>query len=79
LECGHSGYRGRTGVFEVLELSPAIRRAFTANPVESSLTDQALAVGATTLRDAGLAAAAEGRTTYEEALRVTHADAYREV
>ncbi len=79
LECGDSGYRGRTGVFELLQLTAATRRAFAADPSEDSLTDSSAVGTGLTLRDAGLAAAASGRTTYDEALRVTHADAYREL
>jgi type IV pilus assembly protein PilB len=79
LECGESGYRGRTGVFELLQLTAATRRAFATDPSEDSLADNAAVGSSRTLREAGLAAAAAGRTTYEEALRVTHADAYREL
>ena len=77
-ECGESGYRGRVGVFEILEMTPKVRHAFVVDPTENSLAAAVNQHGRYTLREAGLAAAAAGRTTYEEALRVTHADAYRE-
>jgi type IV pilus assembly protein PilB len=77
-DCGESGYRGRVGVFELLEMTPKLRHAFVADPTESSLATAANQQGRCTLREAGLAVARQGRTTYEEALRVTHADAYRE-
>ncbi|MEO8329233.1 MAG: GspE/PulE family protein [Candidatus Nanopelagicales bacterium] len=78
LECGNTGYRGRTGVFELLQITGESRRAYATNPTESSLSDSDAARRAPSLRDAGLAAAATGRTTYEEVLRVTYTDAYRD-
>lgn len=78
VECGETGYRGRVGVFEVLAMSPDARHAFVADPTEATLAEAASLVDGRSLREAGVAAAAEGRTTYAEALRVTHADAYRE-
>jgi type II secretory ATPase GspE/PulE/Tfp pilus assembly ATPase PilB-like protein len=77
VSCGGSGYRGRTGVFELLTVTPAVRRALLAGATE----DQVLAAAGDTyvsLRAAGIAAAAAGRTTYDEALRGTRADAYRD-
>jgi len=75
--CAGSGYRGRTGVFELLLVTPNVRRALLAGASEEQLV---AAAGDTyaSLRDAGLAAAAAGRTTYSEALRGTRADAYRD-
>ena len=77
VNCGGSGYRGRTGVFELLVITPAVRRALLAGATEEQLV---AAAGDTyhSLRSAGLAAAAAGRTTYDEALRGTRADAYRD-
>ena len=67
--CAGSGYRGRLGVFEVLEVSPAIRRAIGSG--EEALADAAAAAGLERLRDHALAVAARGETTYEEVLRAT--------
>lgn len=78
VECAETGFRGRTGVFELLEMTGPIRRAFVAEPSEASLAAAANSGGRATLRDSGLLVAATGKTTFEEALRVTHADAYRE-
>jgi type II secretory ATPase GspE/PulE/Tfp pilus assembly ATPase PilB-like protein len=55
-----------------------IRRAFVAEPSEASLAAAANSGSRATLRDSGLLVAATGKTTFEEALRVTYADAYRE-
>jgi type IV pilus assembly protein PilB len=72
--CSGSGYRGRTGVFEVLQLGPRMRRSLLEDPTEGTLATVASAHGHISLREAALAAAAEGRTTFEEVLRVTQAD-----
>ncbi len=74
-ECGGTGYRGRTGVFEVLPVTAAVRRALLTSPTEDALARAARTPGAVTLRAAALAAAARGTTTYEEVLRATTVDA----
>ena len=78
VECGESGYRGRTGAFEMFEMTQVLRREFVADPSEFVLANAMTTQRQPTLRDAGVTAALQGRTTFEEALRVTHADAYRE-
>ena len=76
--CSNTGYRGRTGVFELLVVAGAVRRALLQQPTEQTLAHAAREHGYRSMREAGLAKAAAGETTYEEALRVTHVDAYRE-
>jgi len=78
VECGESGYRGRTGVFEMFQMTQALRRDFVADPSEFVLANAMTTQRQPSLRDAGVTAALQGRTTFEEALRVTHADAYRD-
>ena len=73
LHCGMSGFRGRIGVFEVLPVTTSLRRAFSHDPTEETLLSNA--AGFLTLKDAALVHAANGRTTYEEVLRVTQVDA----
>ena len=70
-DCGDSGYRGRKGVFEVLNVDSAMRRLITTAPTEGAIADAATAAGMTTLRQAALNAAKTGSTTFEEALRVS--------
>ena len=69
--CGKTGFRGRRGLFEVLEVTTQMRRALLSRPDEAALADLATAQGFRTLREQGLALAATGGTTYEEVLRVT--------
>jgi type IV pilus assembly protein PilB len=72
-DCGGTGHRGRMGLFEVLPVSAELRRVLLTNPTESTIAEAARAGGVTTMRSAGLAAAARGETTYAEVLRVTPA------
>ncbi len=74
-ECGGTGYRGRTGVFEVLPINAALRKVLLSTPTEAAIGAAAREHGMTTLRASALAAAHRGETTYEEVLRATHVDA----
>jgi type IV pilus assembly protein PilB len=74
-ECGGTGYRGRTGVFEVLPVNAAMRKVLLSTPTEAAIGAAAREHGMTTLRASALAAAHRGETTYEEVLRATHIDA----
>ena len=73
-DCGNTGYRGRTGVFEVLPVTPGLRKVLLHSPTESALRAAAAEQGMLTLRGSALAAAHDGHTTYEEVLRVTTLD-----
>ncbi len=73
-ECGGTGYRGRTGVFEVLPVTAGLRKMLLSTPTEAAIGAAAREHGMTTLRASGLAAAHRGETTYEEVLRSTHVD-----
>ena len=75
IDCGETGYRGRTAVFEVLPITAAVRRVLLSTPTEQGLRAAARSAGMLPLRAAGLAKAGRGETTYEEVLRVTHVDA----
>jgi type IV pilus assembly protein PilB len=70
-DCGDTGYRGRLGIFEVLEVHATMRRLITTSPTEDAVADAAVAAGMSTLRTAAISAARAGRTTFEEALRVS--------
>ncbi|MCU1594715.1 MAG: type secretion system protein [Frankiales bacterium] len=73
-ECGGTGYRGRTGVFEVLPVNAALRKVLLTTPTEAAIGAAAREHGMTTLRAAALGAAFRGETTFEEVLRATHID-----
>jgi type IV pilus assembly protein PilB len=69
--CRHTGYYGRTGIFELLEMKQPIRRLVFDNANEEELRTTALKLGMLTLRDAALAKIYAGITTPHEMLRVT--------
>ena len=71
-ECGQSGYRGRSGVFEVLLIDQHLRRVLGHDPTERAIV--AAASGMRTLRDAATAKALAGETTFEEVARVSPRD-----
>jgi type IV pilus assembly protein PilB len=69
--CGGSGYKGRVGVFEVMEISEKLRELIvTAAPV-TELRALAMQEGMLTLRQSGLQKVREGLTTIEEVVRET--------
>ena len=69
--CYHTGYRGRSGVFEIMTVDEEIRRRILARASTQELRAAAVAGGMRTLREAALAALVAGRTTVEEVLRET--------
>lgn len=71
--CGRTGYLGRRGLFEMLEVTTDLRRALLTGVDEATVADLARRHGYLPLREAGLALARRGETTYEEVLRVTRA------
>jgi len=72
--CHDTGYLGRSGIFEVLSTTPAVRDAVMRQVPSDTLRQIAISEGMQTLRQDGLRKAREGRTTLEEVLRVTTAE-----
>ena len=71
--CRQTGYRGRLGLFELLEVDAAVRSAIGAEPDLARLRRAGLAGGLQPLRRAGLRLVAQGQTTLDEVLRSTPA------
>ena len=69
--CNNSGYEGRIGIFEVLEVSPAIQKLIMQKASSKELLEQAIKEGMLTLIEDGFIKAKSGITTIEEVLRVT--------
>ncbi|MCU0927869.1 MAG: type II secretion system ATPase GspE [Burkholderiaceae bacterium] len=69
--CGHTGYKGRTGVYELMIADDAVRALIHNRAAESQLFVAAEAAGLRTMRDDGEGLVAEGVTSLEEVLRVT--------
>ncbi|MEK8086221.1 type II secretion system ATPase GspE [Aquabacterium sp. A3] len=70
-ECGMSGYKGRTGVYELMVCDDEIRALVHAQAPESKLFEVAQLNGMKTMRDDGDRLVAQGVTSLEEVLRVT--------
>lgn len=72
--CHGTGYKGRVGAFEVLEVSKEIRKLITQREDADLIAKQAVKEGMVTMIDDGLQKVALGITTVEEVLRVTKVD-----
>ncbi|MDQ3605199.1 MAG: Flp pilus assembly complex ATPase component TadA, partial [Gemmatimonadota bacterium] len=70
-ECGHSGYRGRQGLYEVMAMSPTLRRMILQGASTAELQAQAIEEGMLTLRMDGMVKAKRGITTLEEVIKET--------
>ncbi len=69
--CGQTGYAGRTGIFELLVASEAIRAQIHNQTAEADIRATALAQGMVLMRDDGQRLVDAGITSAEELLRVT--------
>jgi len=69
--CGGTGYRGRTGIFELLRITDGIREKILARADTGSIRERAVAEGMTLLREDGWRKVRAGVTTIEEVIRVT--------
>jgi len=71
VRCRHSGYLGRSGIFELLMMNDRLRRLIVRRAPVSELAEAARADGIRSMREDGLAKVAQGMTTVEEVLRAT--------
>src|SRR5690348_14968881 len=69
--CNNSGYKGRVGLYEVMEISDDLRELILVGASALELKKKALELGMITLRRSGLIKCAAGLTTMEEVLRET--------
>jgi general secretion pathway protein E len=69
--CNRSGYKGRTGIYELLSVDDGLRKLIHDRASEQTLREYASAHGMGSLRDDGMRLAAEGTVSLEEVLRVT--------
>jgi general secretion pathway protein E len=70
-QCYGTGYKGRVGIFEMMELNDELRKRIMANADASELTMLARAHGMRQLREDGWLKVASGLTSAEEVIRVT--------
>ncbi|MEA3249758.1 MAG: GspE/PulE family protein [Patescibacteria group bacterium] len=72
-QCNHSGFQGRLGIFEVLEMDDDIRDLVMKNANSKEMSQRAIENGMTTMLDDGIDKVLQGITTIDEVLRVTGA------
>ncbi len=69
--CGQSGYRGRAGLYELLNITEPIRELITSRAPSVVIKQKAIELGMNTLREDGLRNIYLGKTTIEEVLKYT--------
>jgi type IV pilus assembly protein PilB len=72
--CGGSGYKGRVAIYEVMEMTPALRDLVLRHPSADDLKRLAIKEGMKTLRMSALTKVHEGATTLEEAVGNSSSD-----
>ncbi|HPU96566.1 MAG TPA: type II secretion system ATPase GspE [Candidatus Hydrogenedentes bacterium] len=77
-KCSGRGYYGRTGIFELLVMSPKIQEMVLRGADSNEVKREARREGMRTLREDGIEKALRGMTTIEEVLRVTREDVVEE-
>lgn len=70
-KCNHTGYKGRIGLFEVLENNPGIQRLIIGNPSNQTIQAEATKNGMLPLKTDGLIKALCGQTTIAEVMQAT--------
>jgi type IV pilus assembly protein PilB len=69
--CNHTGYKGRIGIYEVLNNSSGIQKMIVSNSTSEAIETEAITEKMLTIQLDGLIKAVRGQTTIEEVLRVT--------
>jgi type II secretory ATPase GspE/PulE/Tfp pilus assembly ATPase PilB-like protein len=70
-KCGHTGYKGRLGIYEVLEVTDQIQDLIVKQAPTSQIQDKAIEEGMILMWQDGFIKASQGVTTIEEVLRVS--------
>ncbi len=70
-QCMDIGYRGRSGIYELLTIDEKVRDLLLQNQDAGAIKRASVAAGMTSLREAGIVKALAGETSIEEILRVT--------
>lgn len=71
MQCSQTGYRGRIGIYEVMEIDDILREAILRRASSEELMNAAVKGGMTTMLDDGIAKIFMGITTIQEVIRVT--------
>ena len=69
--CSHTGYKGRIGVYEIMTITPAIRRVISRRGSAEEIKEVALSEGMHTLRMSAGKLVREGVTSFHEMMKVS--------
>ena len=72
LECGGAGYKGRIGIYEIMQMSPSLKRIIATGGTAEELEKQAIAEGMNTLVMSANKQVLKGITTLQEVHRVAY-------
>ncbi len=70
-ECLGTGYKGRTAVYEIMEVNEELRTIISKNPETVTIREKAISNGLKTLLEDGIMKILNGKTTLEEVLQIT--------
>jgi type IV pilus assembly protein PilB len=70
-KCNQNGYRGRKGIYELLNMNDPLRELINQRVPSVVLKQKAIELGMSTLREDGLRCIYDGETTIEEVLKYT--------
>ncbi len=70
-ECNHIGYRGRIGIYEVLDNSIPVQKLIISNATAQQIQDQAITEDMITMKTDGIIKAMRGETTFDEVFGAT--------
>ena len=73
-QCDHTGYKGRIGVYEIMTVTPELKKIISNRGGAEKIKEQALKEGMSTLHMSATEYVLEGMTSYEEMLRVSFDD-----
>jgi type IV pilus assembly protein PilB len=74
VRCDNTGFSGRTGVFEILEVMPSIRKLIFEGQNQDIIREQALENGMRTLHDSAMEIMIQGVTSIREVIKLTIVD-----
>lgn len=72
IRCGGNGYYGRIGLYEIMPITPKLRKTISKGETADVIEKQALQEGMKTLRMGAIDYVLEGITTIEEMKRITY-------
>ncbi len=72
--CGDTGFKGRQGLYEVMRMTPELRKMILSNASTAELQEQAIKDGMLTLRMDGILKVKRGITSLDEVVKETTAD-----